>query len=180
MDPFLGEIRTFPWSWAPQGWALCDGTQLPVQQNLALNALLGQTFGGNGSTMFALPDLRGRTPIHVGLGPDGQTYLYGQKGGVETVTLTLSNLPPHIHTVNALSGTTGNAPGAKSALPATVGVSGKNPTVNIYSVPNAAPMVSLSGDTFSTEGGSAPHNNMQPFLVLNFCIATAGIFPPRQ
>jgi microcystin-dependent protein len=179
VDPFLGEVRIFPWNWAPDGWALCDGTQLPTQQNAALNALLGQTFGGNGSTMFALPDLRGRTPVHIGMGADGQWYQNGQKGGSETVTLTTANMPQHTHSVNALSGTKGNFGNATSALPATVGsqVAG---TVNIYDVATNAPLVTLSPNTFSTEGSSASHNNMQPFLVVNFCIATLGIFPPRQ
>jgi len=181
VDPFLGEVRIFPWSWAPDGWALCDGTQLPAQQNAALNALLGQTFGGNGSTMFALPDLRGRTPVHVGLGQDGATYQAGQVGGAETVTLTAANLPQHTHSVNALSGTKGNASNPKSSLPATVGFgTGMTTAVNIYAPATSTPIVALANDSFSTEGGSTPHNNMQPFLVLNFCIATLGIFPPRQ
>jgi len=180
VDPFLGEVRIFPWSWAPDGWALCNGTQLPAQQNAALNALLGQTFGGNGSTMFALPDLRGRTPIHIGLGPDGVQYQNGQVGGAETVTLTQANMPQHNHSVNALSGTKGNTVIAKSALPATVGLpSGATATVNIYAPANTT-LTALAADTCSTEGSSAPHNNMQPFIVMNFCIATLGIFPPRQ
>jgi microcystin-dependent protein len=180
VDPFLGEVRIFPWNWAPDGWALCNGASLPAQQNAALNALLGQTFGGNGSTLFNLPDLRGRTPMHVGLGPDGVYYNYGNVGGAETVTLTISNLPQHAHTVNALGGTKGNASNANSAIPATVGIGTGGATVNIYSAATAAPLVQLTSDTFSIEGGSGPHNNMQPFVVMNFCIATLGIFPPRQ
>jgi len=180
VDPFLGEVRIFPWSWAPDGWALCNGAQLPAQQNAALNALLGQTFGGNGSTMFNLPDLRGRTPVHVGLGQDGMYYQGGQTGGAETVTLTLANMPQHNHAVNALGGTKGNSGIPTSCLPATVGVGTGGTTVNIYGVATAAAVTTLANDTFSTEGSSAPHNNMQPFAVMNFCIATLGIFPPRQ
>lgn len=181
MDPFLGEVRIFPWAWAPQGWALCNGASLPVQQNAALNALLGQTFGGNGSTQFNLPNLQGRTPVHVGSGPDGVYYNYGNVGGAETVALTAATTPAHTHSVNALTGTKGNAPAAKSNLPATVGYSGAlTSAINIYGVATAAPTVSLTSDTFSTEGSSAGHNNMQPFAVMNFCIATLGLFPPRQ
>ncbi|WP_431860943.1 phage tail protein [Azospirillum sp.] len=180
MDPFLGEVRIFPWSWAPDGWALCNGTSLPIQQNAALNALLGQTFGGNGSTTFNLPDLRGRTPIHLGVGQDGFSYQNGQTGGAETVTLTINNLPQHNHAVNALGGTKGNFAIAKSGLPATVGVpTGSTATVNIYA-PATSPLTALASDTCSIEGASGAHNNMQPFAVMNFCIATLGLFPPRQ
>jgi len=177
VDPFLGEVRIFPWSWAPDGWALCNGAQLPAQQNAALNALLGQTFGGNGSTMFNLPDLRGRTPIHVGQAPDGTFYQAGQSGGSEAVTLSVQTMPQHMHSVNALS-TGSNFGPPKSALPATV--TPPTGTVNIYGPPTSGPLTAIAGDTFSTEGSSAPHNNMQPFLVMNFCIATLGIFPPRN
>lgn len=181
MDPFLGEVRIFPWSWAPQGWALCNGALLPAQQNAALNALLGQTYGGNGTTQFALPDLRGRTPIHIGVGPDGLTYQQGKAGGAETVALTAATMPQHTHAVNALGGTKGNAAQPKSAIPATVGVAATvTSAVNIYAVATAGPATQLNAGTFSTEGSGAAHNNMQPFQVLNFCIATLGLFPPRQ
>lgn len=180
MDPFLGEIRMFTWAWAPQGWALCNGTALPIQQNAALNALLGQTFGGNGTTSFNLPDLRGRTPIGFGVGADGLNYNYGNSGGLESVTLTSATIPPHTHSITALGGTKGNTGGAGSSLPATVGLGTGGATVNIYSVNTAATLVQLTADSFSTTGSSGPHNNMQPFLVTNFCIATMGLFPPRQ
>lgn len=177
MDPFLGEVRIFSWSWAPDGWALCNGASLPTQQNVALNALLGQTFGGNGSSTFNLPDLRGRTPIHVGQGSDGILYQAGQTGGAETVTLTVAQLPQHYHSVNALS-TGSNFGPPKSAIPATV--TPPTNTVNIYAPPTSGTLTALKSDTLSVEGSSSPHNNMQPFLVMNFCIATLGIFPPRQ
>lgn len=181
MDPFLGEVRIFTWSWAPQGWALCNGALLPAQQNAALNALLGQTYGGNGTTQFALPDLRGRTPIHIGFGPDGIGYQQGKAGGAETVALTAATMPPHTHAVNALGGTKGNAAQPKSAIPATVGVAATvTSAVDIYAAATAGPATQLNAGTFSTEGGGAAHNNMQPFQVLNFCIATLGLFPPRQ
>lgn len=182
MDPFLGEVRMFTWAWAPQGWAICNGVQLTIQQNPALNALLGQTFGGNGTTTFALPNLCGRTPIHMGIGPDGLQYPAGNTGGVENVTLTSASIPQHTHQVYALSGTKGNVSQPSSALPATVGLpnNSTNVAIDIYAQSGAGNAILLNPATFSTVGGSAGHNNMQPFLVMNFCIATTGIFPPRQ
>lgn len=180
MDPFLGEVRIFTWNWAPYGWALCNGALLPIAQNAALNALLGPTYGGDSTTTFGLPDLRGRTPIHLGTGPDGNSYGIGRAGGVEAVTLNTSTVPQHVHQVNALSGTKGNAPNANSAVPSTVGVGTGGAAIPIYCPPGYGSLVALASDTFSTEGGSGPHNNMQPFAVTNFCIATLGLFPPRQ
>ena len=144
------------------------------------SALIPVTFGGNGSTTFNLPDLRGRTPIHTGQGQDGVYYQNGQVGGAENVTLTVASMPQHTHSVNALGGTKGNGANASSGIPATIGVGTGGSTVNVYSVATAGTVVQLSNGTFSTEGSSAPHNNMQPFAVMNFCIATLGIFPPRQ
>lgn len=179
MDPFLGEIRIFTWAWAPSDWALCDGTSLPIQQNAALNALLGQTYGGNGSTTFNLPDLRGRTPISYGPGQDGHLYQLGEKGGAETVTLTLSNLPMHIHSVNAIAGSKGNAGNMNGGFPSTVGYgTGKTAGSNIYATPQN--LLTIASDTIGTTGGSQAHPNMQPFAVVNFCIATQGLFPPRN
>lgn len=187
MDPFLGEVRMFTWGWAPRGWALCDGAMMSTQQNVGLYALLGVTFGGTADLKnFKLPDLRGRTPICIGVGQDRGVYRAGDVGGVEGVTLTTANLPPHTHQVNAFAGTAknikGNSSQPKSALPATVGLSpnSTNTAINIYAAPGAGPAIALNGATFSTVGGGAAHNNMQPFLVMNFCIATQGLFPPRQ
>lgn len=180
MDPFVGEVRIFTWDWAPRGWALCNGAVLPANQNYALYSLLGNTFGGSAPTTFALPDLRGRTPVSMGRGQDQQIYAQGQKGGAENVGLTISNMPMHNHYVTALAGTAGNATGPKSGLPATVGKAGSNPTVNIYAPAANAPLVPLAPDTLSSAGGNMPHNNMQPYMVVNFCIATSGIYPPRQ
>lgn len=179
MEPFLGEVRIFSWSWAPTGWALCDGSILPVSQNQALAALLGNQFGGDGKTTFQLPDLRGRTPINLGVGQDGQQYIGAQVGGLEAVPLTVSNLPQHSHEINALS-KPGNATGAKSALPASVGKGSSAAMIDIYSQVGSGPTTALAGDTLTTEGGGAPHNNMQPFIVMNFCIATSGLWPPQQ
>lgn len=172
----------FTWAWAPYGWALCNGAQLLTQQNAGLYALLGRTFGGNGTTTFNLPNLCGRTPIHMGVGPDGLTYQPGNVGGLENVTLTAASMPQHTHAVNVLNGTKGNASQPTSALPATVGLpsTSTNTPIDIYAMPGSGATVALNPATFSTVGGSAGHNNMQPFLVMNFCIATSGIFPPRQ
>lgn len=181
MDPFLGEVRIFPWSWAPRGWALCNGAAMLIQQNAALNALLGQTFGGNGTTTFNLPDLRGRTPVHLGRSPDGLTYVNGQTGGTETVTLTTSTLPLHTHAVKAVSSTGGNSVLPTNCLPAAAAAQTSGGVVTgIYGAVNSGPPILLNVDSLSSEGGGAAHNNMQPFLVMNFCIATMGLFPPRQ
>ncbi|WP_420137973.1 phage tail protein [Sphingomonas sp.] len=182
MEPFLGEIRIFPWSWAPDGWAFCDGSLLPVRQYAALASLLGNTYGGDGRNNFALPDLRGRTPINEGISSDAKTYPLGNSGGLENVVLSTSQMPPHNHELNALGGTPGNFSAAKSALPATVGQPAKpvGSPVNIYSAAGSGTAVAVAADTISTTGGGAGHNNMQPFLVVNFCIATSGIYPPRS
>ena len=177
MDPFLGEVRTFPWSFAPRGWALCNGALLAINQNTALFSLLGAFYGGNGNTTFALPDLQGRAPIHVGSNA-GQSYTIGQKAGTETVPLAATNLPPHIHAMNAVSAA-GNVPQATGHLPATAGAIGGGTTINIY-VQAGGAAVALAADSVSNSGTGAAHNNVQPFLVLNFCIALQGIYPSRS
>lgn len=178
MDPFLGEIRTFPWAFAPRNWALCNGAILPITQYQALFALLGTTYGGNGTQTFGLPDLRGRTPLHVGTPAGGPTYPQGELGGAEAVTLSVTTLPAHNHMMYALAGTAGNNGNAGSSLPAKVGAAGTSPTINIYA--SSGTQVPLASTSLSSVGGGQPHNNMQPFLVLNFCIAMQGLFPPRN
>lgn len=169
-DPFLGEIRLFGFSYAPQGWAKCDGQLLQIQQNNALYSLLGIRYGGDGRTNFNLPDLRGRVPLHRGTG-----YTIGQKGGVEGVSLTYDTLPAHNHPAY---GTT--APGDTwKPNSATALATSTDATDPIYLAPQTS-MLSMNAAVISVSGGNQPHNNMQPSLVLNFCIATTGIYPPRS
>ena len=166
-QPFLGEIRLFPYNFAPRGWAFCNGQILPIAQNTALFSLLGTTYGGNGQTTFALPDLRGRVPTSSGQGPGLSNYTLGQLAGEETVTLLQTQIPAHSH-FPPCSSDDPNAGSPKNNFPATVGTS-------IYSTTSNANM----GAT-SSVGGSQPHNNLPPYLVLNYCIALQGIFPSRN
>jgi microcystin-dependent protein len=166
-EPFLSEIRVMSFGFAPKGWALSNGQLLPINQNQALFSLLGTTFGGDGRVNFALPDLRGRTPIHVGSG-----HTLGERGGEQAHTLSIAELPTHAHVLSA-SSTLGN-----SVNPRTV--SGGNLLArepgNAYSNATNA-LIAFPADTVANVGGSQAHLNMQPFLTLNFCIALQGIFP---
>jgi microcystin-dependent protein len=172
-DPFVAEIRIFPFNFAPKGWAFCDGQILPISQNTALFSLLGTTYGGNGQSTFALPDLQGRAPMHPGQGPGLSLYDLGQTGGSETVTLLESEIPSHAH---ALQGTAGIA-NQNSPAGTLVGrpFGGGSP----YTPPAGAPLVQMALETIDPVGGDQPHNNMQPYLTLSFCIALQGVFPPR-
>lgn len=165
-EPFLAEIKIMAFSFAPKGWALCNGQILPINQNQALFSLLGTTYGGNGQTTFALPDLRGRTPVHT-----GPTVTLGQKAGEENHTVINSEMPAHNHPVSASS--------TQSDAPVPAGNLLGADTTSIYA-PADANLVALVPGTISTAGGSQPHNNMQPYLTLNFCIALQGIFPSRN
>ncbi len=171
-DPFLGEIRLFGFNFAPRGWANCNGALVATTQNPALFALLGTSFGGNGNTNFALPDFRGRVPIQIGnLGQD--LYEVGSKGGVETVTLTAQELPQHNHDFNASAeGADRPSPGSKGTRSLAISDS------NLYG--GAANLTTMNQNTSKNAGGGEPHYNMQPYLATNFCIATAGEFPPRD
>jgi microcystin-dependent protein len=176
-DNYLGEIRVFGFNYAPEGWHLCDGSLLTIQQNQALYALIGIAFGGDGKTTFAVPDLRGRTMIDSGQKPGGTAYLRGAKGGSETVTLVLEQTPPHIHEmeVDNTAGTVG-IPANILAIPTTsTGVQ-----LNAYrEFATTNTKTTLNPATVEPAGSNAGHNNMQPFLTVNFCIATTGFFPPR-
>jgi microcystin-dependent protein len=161
-EPFLSEIRIMSFNFPPKGWALCNGQFLPINQNQALFSLLGTTFGGNGQTTFGLPNLQGRTPIHVGSG-----HTLGEQGGQQAHTLTLSEMPAHTHIAN------GSSADANNALPGG-NLLAKTPQQVYGAVGN---LVALNATTVTSVGGSQPHQNMQPYLVLNFCIALQGIFP---
>lgn len=161
-EPFLSEIRMMSFAFAPVGWALCNGQLLPINQNQALFSLLGTTFGGDGRVNFALPDLRGRVPIHVGSG-----HTLGERGGAQSHTLNISELPTHTHVANATTNT-GNIP-----VP-TNNILADSPS-QLYAP--AGNLTALSPGTVANVGGSQAHLNMQPFLTINFCIALQGIFP---
>jgi microcystin-dependent protein len=161
-EPFLSEIRIMSFSFAPKGWALCNGQLLPINQNQALFSLLGTTFGGDGRVNFALPDQRGRTPIHVGSG-----HTLGEKGGEQAHTISIAELPTHTHLVMASSIATGG-----NNSPANRFLGGAN---NAYH--SASNLTAMNPGTVLNTGGSQAHLNMQPFLALTFCIALQGIFP---
>ncbi len=161
-EPFLSEIRIMSFNFPPKGWALCNGQLLPINQNQALFSLLGTTFGGDGRVNFALPDLRARAPIHV-----GGSHTLGERGGEQAHTLSIAELPQHVHVARA-SSTTGSSQDATNNVLGTV-------ASRIYTDPSA--LTSLSPSTITNVGGSQAHLNMQPFLTLSFCIALQGIFP---
>jgi microcystin-dependent protein len=170
-DPFVAEIRIFPFNFAPKGWAFCDGQLLPLSQNTALFSLLGTTYGGDGKSNFALPDMQGNAPMHPGQGPGLSLHDLGETGGSETVSLLQSEIPAHSHGWNA-SNQDGNDQSPVNELMAG-GVGG----VSTYAAPSAIKPFNPSAIT--PAGGDQPHNNMQPYLTLNFCIALQGVFPPR-
>ncbi len=172
-EPFIGQIIMFGGNFAPVGYALCNGQLLPISQNTALFSLLGTTYGGNGTTTFALPNLQGRVPIHMGQGPGPSPYYLGQEGGSETVTLTVPQIPSHNHPAGCQSGDAnsqspaGNIP-AKEVAGATA----------VYST--SQPNATMAAGAIGLTGGNQPHENLPPFLTLNFCIALQGIYPSRS
>lgn len=167
-EPFLAEIRIMSFVFPPKGWALCNGQLLPINQNQALFSLMGTTYGGNGQTNFALPNLQGRVPIHVGSG-----HIQGEQGGEENHTLSIAELRAHQHVLSA-SGTVGNAPGPFGPAG---NILASSPT-QIYRTPTN--LAALNTGSVTNAGGSQPHPNMQPYLTLTFCIALQGIFPSRN
>lgn len=171
-DPFIGEIRTFGFNFAPNGWATCDGQLLSIAQNQALFSILGTTYGGNGQTNFGLPDLRGRAPVHVGSSPSGTVQL-GELAGAETVTLLPQNLPAHGHNLMASA----DLVSATSPAGNVMGAKGRG-GVDVYAA--ASNLTPLAGGAVGLAGGNQPHDNMQPSLAVNFCIALVGIFPSRN
>jgi microcystin-dependent protein len=165
-EPFLSEIRIMSFVFAPKGWALCNGQLLPINQNQALFSLLGTTFGGDGRVNFGLPDLRGRIPTHVGGG-----HTLGERGGEQAHTLSISELPTHVHTLNGTS-----AP-ASQPVPTGALLASSSATDPIYGP--ASSLVAMAAGDLTNVGGSQAHLNMQPFLTLSFCIALQGVYPPR-
>jgi microcystin-dependent protein len=170
-DPFVAEIRIFPFNFAPKGWAFCNGQILPISQNTALFSLLGTTYGGDGKSTFALPNMEGNAPMHPGQGPGLSLHDLGETGGSQTVSLLESEIPAHPHTLRAYSSDPADH---------------FNPTGNSLCRSNngqawgpANSLTFMSPNALAPAGGDQPHNNMQPFLTLNFCIALQGVYPPR-
>jgi len=171
-DPFVAEIRIFGFIFAPKGWAFCNGQILPLSQNTALFSLLGTTYGGDGKSNFALPDMQGNAPMHPGQGPGLSLHDLGEIGGSETVSLLESEIPSHSH------GLMCDIVSATKSLPtgnAFAKVSGATP----YLPPAGAATTPMADATLTPAGGDQPHSNMMPYLTLNFCIALQGVFPPR-
>ncbi len=174
-EPFLGMIMIVPYNFSPRGWAFCNGQILPIAQNTALFSLLGTTFGGNGQTTFALPDLRGRVPNSSGQGPGLSNYDLGQVGGTESVTQTISQMPMHNHQVACLQGEA-TSPRPQGAFPAILTVPTDSNSL-LYATTSDATM---AANMIVPTGGSQPLQILQPYLTLNFCIALEGIFPSRN
>jgi len=170
-EPFIAEIRIFPFSFAPRGWAWCDGQLIPLQQNAALFSLLGTTYGGDGKTTFALPNLQERAPMHPGQGPGLSNHDLGEAGGSETVTLTESEMPAHGHTLRAATQDNADV----NTITSTTSFAGSTGGA-LY---QAAANVTLSNQALAPAGNGTPHNNMQPYLTVSFCIALEGIYPAR-
>jgi microcystin-dependent protein len=170
-DPFVAEVRIFPFNFAPKGWAWCDGQILPISQNTALFSLLGTMYGGNGQSTFALPDIQGSAVMHPGQGPGLSEHFQGEESGSETVTLLQSEMPAHSH---AMMGATQDPALAKLVNPNASWALSQGG--GIY---QATSDTQLAPEAIAPAGGSQPHNNMQPYLTLNFNIALQGVFPPR-
>lgn len=171
-SPYIGEIRMFAGSFAPAGWAFCDGQLLPISENDALFTLIGTTYGGDGESTFALPNLQSRVPLHQGFGSDGISYVLGESGGVESVTLTTQQMPAHTHPF------LGSATNATTTSPSG-SVPGTLPEATTLSYGTDAPATTLHPGSVSPAGGSQPHENLQPFLTISFIISLFGIFPQQ-
>jgi microcystin-dependent protein len=171
-DPFVAEIRIFPFNFAPKGWAFCDGQLMPISQNTALFSLLGTTYGGDGKSNFALPNLQGRAPMHPGQGPGLSIHDLGETAGSETVTLLQSEIPAHSHALMAQGAPADTNVPADNSIARVIGATP-------YLPPAGSPLASMSNQALTPAGGDQPHNNLQPYLTFFFCIALQGVFPPR-
>jgi microcystin-dependent protein len=167
-QPYVGEIRMFGGNFAPAGWAFCDGQLMPISENETLFQLIGTTYGGDGESTFALPNLQSRSPMHFGNGPDGSTYQLAEAAGVESVTLSSQQVPNHSHPLVA-STDTGNQVSPSGNVPAA--------SFNVTPYINDVPTAPMNAGAIQVAGGSQPHENMQPFLCVNFIISLFGIFP---
>jgi microcystin-dependent protein len=176
-EPYIGEIRMFGGNFAPLGWAFCDGQLMAIAENDALYALIGTTYGGDGQSTFGLPDLRGRAPMHVGQGLGLTNRILGEKAGVETVTLLTTQLPTHTH---PLVGSTDLADlaGPQTVNPANNAMLAQTSTFDHYVDSSAT--TQLNAQSITSQGGSQPHENMQPFLCVNFILSLSGLFPPQN
>jgi microcystin-dependent protein len=175
VDPFVAEIRIFPFNFAPKGWAFCDGQLMPISQNTALFSLLGTTYGGDGKSTFALPDLQGSAAMHPGQGQGLSLRDLGEVGGSQFVTLLESEIPVHTHAINTTtSPSTTTLPANNTSFGRATGLFYKGNSPTVY-----GPLTQMAPQTLAPAGGSLPHNNLQPYLTLNYCIALQGVFPAR-
>ncbi|MCE8006329.1 tail fiber protein [Aestuariivita sp.] len=177
-EPFIAEIRIFAGNFAPRGWAFCDGQLLPISNNTALFSLIGTTYGGDGRTTTALPNMQGRAPMHPGRGPGLTNRRLGQRVGSETVTLNEAQIPSHSHSARATTngGGSGIEPSNTTSLARTAGF----PPDLLYQTNTSANLVDMASEAIGTTGGGQPHTNLQPFLVMNFIIALVGLYPSRS
>ena len=171
-DQYLGEIRIFGFNFEPYGWAFCNGQLMPISQNRPLSLLLGTAYGGNGTTTFGLPNLQGLRPVMFGQGTGLSAYTLGQTGGVPTVQLTANQLATHSHAASAYAGAGGQTPGNQTSWS-----EGSQRGQNVYAPSSPASNVPMSTGIATNTGTGGPHNNLQPYLTLNFCIALSGVWP---
>lgn len=177
MDEYIGVIKIFAGNFAPRGWAFCNGQSLPIQQYAAVYSLLGTTYGGNGTSYFNLPDLRGRAPIHFGQGNGLTNRTIGEVGGTESVTLDSTNMPAHTHNLSVSNAnSTNHQPASGNSIAAPMDINGDVAKGFNTSAPNTA----LSSTTITSTGGSLPHPNMQPYMAVNYIICLEGIYPSRN
>jgi len=174
-EPFTAEIRIFAGNFAPRGWAFCDGQLLPISQNTALFSLIGTTYGGDGRSTTALPNLQGRAPMHPGRGPGLTSRRLGQRGGVEMVTLSEAQMPNHTHTLRAA-----NIPFGALQAPTNQRTYNRSSGGNLYQTNTSSNLVAMADQALPNAGGSQAHNNMQPYLTMNFIIALVGLYPSRS